>query len=150
MFVVKDYHIRRAICENFKRETGSLNYNFKNQSFSSIAMSIFTIKIVDTIIQLGTLQIITIPNLFTCYLNIKKCNEKIVVEYPKSYSNAVVKYFKGVKLPVLNISDNFINTNFSITQLDDNKLYLIDDVYYRGGFNIVKKVYAHILKQMNY
>ena len=50
------------------------------------------------------------------------------VDYPKSYSNAVIKYFKNVKLGILNVCDNFVKDDFIIKSVDENKLYLIDSV----------------------
>lgn len=77
--------------------------------------------------------------------NKKKWTEKISVDYPKSYSNAVVKYFDDVKLPVLNVCDNFVKDDFIINSVDKNEVYLIADVYYRGILYCEKSLYPYFV-----
>ena len=136
IFVVKDFNLRKGICDFLKRETESLNFNFKNQSYGSITMNWFNERY-------GYLKKSCYNNKMRHFVDeyypepvhlsfstTKKWSVKLGIDYPKSYPNAVVKYFKDNKLPVLNICDDLIDTDFIITEVEEDKIYLIDDVYF--------------------
>ena len=61
-----------------------------------------------------------------------KWKYKIGADCPKSYSNAIVKYFKDVKIGVLSIFDDFIKDEFIINEVFDDRYYLIDRIEFKG------------------
>ena len=102
IFVVKDFNLRKGICDFLKRETESLNFNFKNQSYGSITMNWFNERY-------GYLKKSCYNNKMRHFVDeyypepvhlsfstTKKWSVKLGIDYPKSYPNAVVKYFKDI------------------------------------------------------
>ena len=76
---------------------------------------------------------------------VKKWNNKLGIDYPKSYPNAVVKYFKGAKLSVLNICDNFVSYDFIMQSVDEDKIYLIADVWYNRILYCKKSLWCYFI-----
>ena len=138
IFVVNNYHSRKFICDSMKECTGLLNFDFKNQSYASIGMTLHNVKnppIPKSYYNSDNLNIIDnyYPEVVHFGNEFKKnWKYKIGCDYPKSYSNAVSKYFRGVKLGILNVCDNFVEDEFIIKKVDDDKFYFIDGIYYKG------------------
>ena len=142
IFKVSDYSKRKEICAKLNEIYGVVNFNFENDHYSSIGMKMFKLlngEIPKSYYNNEVMGLIDNYYIEPCHFGSDNYSElyknykyKIGGDCPKSYSNGIYNNFKGVKIPVLSIFDNFIKKDFIINEIYTNLLYLIDSVVYKG------------------
>ena len=142
IFKVSDYSKRKEICAKLNEIYGVVNFNFENDHYSSIGMKMFKLlngEIPKSYYNNEVRGLIDNYYIEPCHFGSDNYSElyknykyKIGGDCPKSYSNGIYNNFKGVKIPVLSVFDNFIKKDFIINEIHTNLLYLIDCVVYKG------------------
>ena len=138
IFRVKDYQLRKSVCEKLNMEYELLNYQSENSSWAKIGNDIYQVNC-------GDIPKSSYNNYVKNFVDnyaieplhfgrdvIGKWKYKIGADCPKSYSNGVLKYFKDNKIGVLSIFDNFVEDQCILTEVNDDRYYLIESIDYHG------------------
>ena len=140
IFLTIDYFNRKELCEHLNERYDCINFNFVNQSYTSIGNEIYHIENGGNLskssysLQMRDMvdQYQAKPIHFSRKCN-KKYRYKIGADCPKSYSNAIVKYFKDAKIGVCNMFENYTEDIRFLKEVDEDRYYLIDAIELRDG-----------------
>ena len=139
IFLSNGYTDRRGTCIELNKKYDCLNFSFINQTYASIGNEIYKIEngdILKSSYNTNTRDLIDQYQIEPVHIGGLKSNKKwkykIGGDCPKSYSNAIIKYFKNKKIGVCSMFNNYIEDVRILDSVTDDRYYLIDGITLKG------------------